>query len=84
MLAVLPAQLRVRLLVRRVLVVGFCDPGILLQTSLLKLLTAIAAFVPLSASALTVFLCAMKSSVYSAKSAFLNLEKDKTAISVLL
>lgn len=84
MLAVLLAQLRVRLLVRRELVVGLRDPDVLLETSLLKLLPAIAAFVALSAPALTVFLCAVRSSVYSAKLAFLNLEKDKTAISVSL
>ena len=84
MFAVLPAQLRVRLFVRCELVVGFRDPGVLLQTLLFKLLTAIAAFVPLTASALTVFLCAVRNSVYSAKLAFLNLEKDKSVISVSL
>lgn len=84
MSAVLPAQLSIRLLVRRILVVGFRDPNILLEAALLKLLTAIAAFVALPPSALTVFLCAVKSSAYSAKVAFLNLEKDKTVISVSL
>lgn len=84
MLAVLPAQLRVRLLVRRVLVVGFRDPDVLLEAALLKLLPAIAASVPLAPPALTVFLCAVRSSAYSAKLAFLNLEKDKTMISVSL
>lgn len=84
MLAVLPAQLRVCLLVRCIPVVGFHDPGILLETALRKLLPAIAAFVTLSAPALTVFLCAVKSTVYSAKLAFLKLEKDKSMISISL
>jgi hypothetical protein len=84
MLAVLSAQFCIRLLVCRVLVVGLCDPGILLESFLLKLLPAIAAFVALTAPALTVFLCAVKSSTDSAEWAFLKLEKDKSMISVLL
>jgi hypothetical protein len=82
--AVLSTQLCVRLLVRRVLVVRFRDPGVLLEAALLKLLPAIAAFVALSAPALTVFLCVVRSSAYSAKLAFLNLEKDKSMISLSL
>lgn len=84
MFAVLPAQLRVCLLVCRVLIVGFGYPGFLLEAALLELQPALAAFVALPAPTLTVFLCAVRSSAYSAKLAFLNLEKDKTGISVSL
>lgn len=82
--AVLPAQLCVRLLVGRVPVIGFRNPGSLLAVTLLKLLSTITAFVPLTPPALTVFLCAARSSSYSAKSAWKTEGEDKKAFSVLL
>lgn len=82
--AVLPAQLCVRLLVRCVLVVRFSNPCILLEAVLIKLLPTMTAFVPLPPSALTVFLCAVRSSSYSAKSALKTGGEDKKAFSILL
>lgn len=84
MFAVLPPQLCVRLLVCRVLVVGLSDPVNFLKAALLKLLSTIAALVPLTPPALTVFLCAARSSSYSAKSALKTGGEDKKAFSVLL
>jgi len=77
MLAILSAQLRVGLLVRRIFLVGFCDPCISLAAPLLELLPAIAAFVPLLSPAFTVFLCAVRSSSYSAKLALKTGKKIK-------
>lgn len=82
--AVLPAQFCVRLLVRCVLVVRLSDPCIPPEAVLVKLLTAITAFVPLAPPALTVFLCAVRSSSYSAKSALKTGGEDEKAFSILL
>lgn len=82
--AVLLAQLCVRLLVRCVFVVRLSDPRISPEAVLVKLLSTITAFVPLTAPALTVFLCAVRSSSYSAKSALKTWGEDKKAFSVLL